>query len=250
MKDSGYHNQPWLFTMQWDDITCWFYFTIHATFSSRTSLISICKTSEFNQIDKENENIRLSLVPEQINGYHWSKSLWKLWIESLHNYLCFYKHTQCLTILQQLILPVYEQILSWWSPKAQWCFHLSEKFSSEKKNDNDSIIKDAVRFCDYTAKYKVIWGLCRQKQISQAGISNCIPQNTVGCNSLSLPEIPGSHITRYRALTKVEHQSKLWTANKYSLSQASYGVYLDIWESMKTKDLVSNLETPPDTQLL
>ena len=135
-------------------------------------------------------------------------------------------------------------------PKSSMMFPLVRKVQLREKYVNDSIIKDAVRFCDYTAKYKVIWGLCRQKQISQAGISNCIPRNTVGCNSLSLPEIPGSHITRYRALTKVEHQSKLWTANKYSLSQASYGVSLDIWESMKTKDHVSNVETPPDSQLL
>ena len=39
-----------------------------------------------------------------------------------------------------------------------------------------------------------IWGLCRQKQVSQAWISNCISQNTVGCNYLSLPEIPASGI--------------------------------------------------------
>ena len=32
-----------------------------------------------------------------------------------------------------------------------------------------------------------IWGLWRQKQVSQAGISNCIPQNTVGCNYLFMP---------------------------------------------------------------
>ena len=37
-----------------------------------------------------------------------------------------------------------------------------------------------------------IWGLWCQKQVSQAGISNCIPQNTVGCNYLSLPVIPAS----------------------------------------------------------
>ena len=36
------------------------------------------------------------------------------------------------------------------------------------------------------------WGLWCQKQVSQAGISNCIPQNTVGCSYLSLPEIPAS----------------------------------------------------------
>ena len=37
-----------------------------------------------------------------------------------------------------------------------------------------------------------IWGLCCQKQVSHAGTSNYIPQFTVGCNYLSLPEIPAS----------------------------------------------------------
>ena len=37
-----------------------------------------------------------------------------------------------------------------------------------------------------------IWGHCCHKQVSQAGISNYIPQFTVGCNYLSLPEIPAS----------------------------------------------------------
>ena len=37
-----------------------------------------------------------------------------------------------------------------------------------------------------------IWGLCCHKQISQAVISNYILQFTVGCNYLSLPEIPAS----------------------------------------------------------
>ena len=37
-----------------------------------------------------------------------------------------------------------------------------------------------------------IWGLQCQKQVSQAGISNYIPQFTVGCNYVSLPEIPAS----------------------------------------------------------
>ena len=36
------------------------------------------------------------------------------------------------------------------------------------------------------------WGLCCQKQVSQAGISNYIPQFTVGGSYLSLPEIPAS----------------------------------------------------------
>ena len=37
-----------------------------------------------------------------------------------------------------------------------------------------------------------IWGLWCQKQVSQAGLSNYLPQFTVGCNYLSLPEIPAS----------------------------------------------------------
>ena len=37
-----------------------------------------------------------------------------------------------------------------------------------------------------------IRGLCCQKQVSQAGISKYIPQFNVGCNYLSLPEIPAS----------------------------------------------------------
>ena len=40
--------------------------------------------------------------------------------------------------------------------------------------------------------YNAIWGHCCQKQVSQAGISNYIPQLNVGCNYLSLPEIPAS----------------------------------------------------------
>ena len=42
----------------------------------------------------------------------------------------------------------------------------------------------------YTHIY--IWELCRQKQVSQAGICKCIPQYSVGCNYLSLPDIPVS----------------------------------------------------------
>ena len=48
-----------------------------------------------------------------------------------------------------------------------------------------------------------IGGLWCKKQVSQAGISNCIPQFTVGCNYLFLPEIPASgakvliYYTRY-----------------------------------------------------
>ena len=37
-----------------------------------------------------------------------------------------------------------------------------------------------------------VWGLWRQKHVSQTWISNCIQQNTVGCNYLSMLEIPAS----------------------------------------------------------
>ena len=37
-----------------------------------------------------------------------------------------------------------------------------------------------------------IWGLGCQEHVSQAVISNFILQFTVGCNYLSLPEIPAS----------------------------------------------------------
>ena len=36
------------------------------------------------------------------------------------------------------------------------------------------------------------FGARSKYQVSQAGISNCIPQYSVGCNYLSLPEIPTS----------------------------------------------------------
>ena len=42
--------------------------------------------------------------------------------------------------------------------------------------------------------YIYIWWCWWQEQVSKAGISNCIPQNTVVCNYLSLPEIPSPHI--------------------------------------------------------
>ena len=52
-------------------------------------------------------------------------------------------------------------------------------------------------------KIQYNWGLWCQKQVSQAGISNYIPQNNVGCNYLSIPDITASgtkvHDFRLRA---------------------------------------------------
>ena len=39
------------------------------------------------------------------------------------------------------------------------------------------------------------WGFWCQKQASQGGISNCIPQYSVGCNYLFLPDIPANYLS-------------------------------------------------------
>ena len=64
-----------------------------------------------------------------------------------------------------------------------WCHHTKSEFQSH------------YLFMD-------IWGIWWQKQVSQAGISNRIPQNTVGCNYLSMPEVPAfdTKVLIYRPL--------------------------------------------------
>ena len=49
------------------------------------------------------------------------------------------------------------------------------------------------------------WRLWCQKQVSQAGISNCIPQDTVGCNYLSMPQIPASGTKVHNGLLPLFH---------------------------------------------
>ena len=51
------------------------------------------------------------------------------------------------------------------------------------------------------------WGLCCQKQVSQTEISNYIPQFTVGCNYLSLPELPasGNKVHKWSATTPCKY---------------------------------------------
>ena len=63
-----------------------------------------------------------------------------------------------------------------------------------------SCIKPSISFCTKHGNNKSrkqirplepsIWGLGCQKHVSQAGISNCIPHYRVGCNYLSIPEVP------------------------------------------------------------
>ena len=56
-------------------------------------------------------------------------------------------------------------------------------------------------------RYVITCGFCCQKQVSQAGIRNYIPQKTVGCNYLSLPEIPASGNNVLICLVYVSHAS-------------------------------------------
>ena len=46
--------------------------------------------------------------------------------------------------------------------------------------------------CGYRGFLTTICGLWWRKQVSQSGISNYLPQFTVGCNYLALPDIPTS----------------------------------------------------------
>ena len=54
-----------------------------------------------------------------------------------------------------------------------------------------SVLKKIFQIYFYEL-YPCIWGLWSQKAVSQARISNCIPQYSVVCNYLSLPRILAS----------------------------------------------------------
>ena len=76
----------------------------------------------------------------------------------------------------------------------------------------------------------IIWGLCCQKQVSQAAISNYIPQLTVRCNYLSLPEIPasGNEVLICMALQFRCASNKTWPDPWYIDTVVSYLGYADI----------------------
>ena len=81
--------------------------------------------------------------------------------------------------------------------------------------------------------FYISWGLWCQKQISQAGIGNCIPQYCVGCNYLSIPEIPASG-------TKVlyYHMCLLCTIQKLHVSVIFFSLatrLIEIWFLLQTK---------------
>ena len=63
----------------------------------------------------------------------------------------------------------------------------------------------------FTSFLGIIWRHWCQKQVSQAGISNNIPPKTVGCNYLSMPEIPTS------GTTVVIHVTLTWAIIMYNV---------------------------------
>ena len=71
----------------------------------------------------------------------------------------------------------------------------------------------------------IILGMYCQKRVSRAGISNCIPQNTVECKYLSLPEITASEakvliLTPVLCTCPTHNQTKVWI------------ILLNMWSSL------------------
>ena len=87
-----------------------------------------------------------------------------------------------------------------WCQGAHWMPNIVWHNQSIRLNGN--LMIDPLMYFVLSPWY--IWGLWRQKQVSQARMSNSIPQNNVGCNYFSLPEIPafGSKVLIY-AITEL-----------------------------------------------
>ena len=86
-------------------------------------------------------------------------------------------NTQCAEFFQ---CRLYIQIIIQSSVTWHCVLHNSDKcFADNKLTKNTSQLTLTGVLCH-------IWGLWCQKHVSQAWISNCIPQNTVGCNYWSM----------------------------------------------------------------
>ena len=79
-----------------------------------------------------------------------------------------------------------------WQTKAWGDFAYDIYCSASGKEDATTMQIYGHTINTKRGKLAHIWGLCHLKQVHQAGISNYIPQFTVGCNYLSLPGIPVS----------------------------------------------------------
>ena len=63
--------------------------------------------------------------------------------------------------------------------------------------------------------FVLIWELWSQRQVPQAGISKCNPQYHVGCNYVSLPEIPASGTNVIICLSSSTSQFVKWKLYVY-----------------------------------
>ena len=111
------------------------------------------------------------------------------------------------------------------------------------------VLDENLKFCGcqlLCILWIIIWGLWCQKQVFQVGISNYIPQFTVGCNYLSLPEIPASG-------TKVlisplcgilaAHPAKCICSRHYIYNPITWGSQLVVHTSCVEYQLVLSLQS-------
>ena len=78
--------------------------------------------------------------------------------------------------------------------KCPWNLNQNRNFFIQE-NAFENVISKMATSLSWAQSVKgqdVKWGLCHQKQVSWVWISNYIPQNTVGCNYLSMPKLPAS----------------------------------------------------------
>ena len=97
-------------------------------------------------------------------------------VRGIHRWPVISPHKRPVT---RKIFPFDEVIMKWVRGS------VSSQIISREDSDTDQLYPH--NYIPYT---RLIWGLWRHKQVSEAGISNYIPQFTVGCNYLSPPQIP------------------------------------------------------------
>ena len=95
--------------------------------------------------------------------------------------------------------------------------------------------------------YVAIWGLCCQTQVSQAGVSSFIPRFTVGCNYLSLPDIPApDKKSTYIIITFWSVQGLsgiIWTALMQHMSCPRQSTMLNVPHLVMLKDVTGRWHT-------
>ena len=123
------------------------------------------------------------------------------------------------------------------SPWSPGCKPTSQCEADHDNNEKRFHFSNHCRQYDDLKHNIYIRGLCCQKQVSQAGISNCIPQNTVRCNYSFLPEITASgnkvHILSYK---KYMPNTVKPVCNDHLYNKIYYLWFIQQCVSMKTED--------------